>query len=216
MNDPTEIDYLRHVGGIVRSVTGKSDFGKRLAEDLIRRVERCQVYVVSFSQTFNNLSQWRAYAPGPTGVALEFDPSHFGATPVLPTTYERRRRASDDSFAERIRAIEREAVLDARAISRQAFIDEVTHDAVLLKPPEYADERESRAFKFSEEPDGFYAGRYGMTPYVRLILPRESLTRVFLNPAADRRSAALGTSLFLKHYGYPNQEAFVFSSEVRN
>src|SRR5579883_1246297 len=239
MNDPSE---LRH--GLSRAQTILNQMAasgpaesKIFAKDfaaLDKGIERAaHTFICSFSETGDDLGQWRAYADNGRGYALGFDTQGlegaFGKatrTPTLergtfPVTYE-------DSLLDDIhrRLIERMFSLISLPSGRQlsgeiivaymvelltALASHVLHAALFFKHEAYNNEREYRFLEMhradAPPPVKRRPRAYSLVQYVEFdwkTLAPGALKRIVIGPAANRQKASEFARECLREFGPSN------------
>jgi hypothetical protein len=182
----------------------------------IHSLERTQVFVSSFSESPDDLSQWRAYAVPPRGVSLGFDMRgpHSGLSSsrvfLHRCVYEENEKnlLVDALFVRIARAIpllsgqspDSDVPIE-QGLRFGAEIGNIARVATLLKHPKFASEKEWRLVVIERDDievnntlkREFRPGASTVVPYVRLRLRTDDgglrIRRVMIGPHPDRERA---------------------------
>ncbi len=175
-------------------------------------------YVLSFSARPDKLSQWRAYASGRSGVAIGLRETAFPSPGPEAVHYFSEPSPVSDSLLEHLENIERMLKLGTfdPEIHKKA-LRETIRSSILSKSEAFAEEEEFRSVMLDQKKEvGFYCGRFGMTPYVSLQLPKSAIESVWLSPLSDPESAVLGMLLYLSRTDYRDVEVFRSNASFRH
>jgi len=227
-NDASELTHAAEVLGEAASVVStEGTFPVELIEQLKtwlsnRLADGHMLFVASFSEDGNLLSQWRGYTPHGNGVSLGFSPAFLQACAV-PQAFRLGRCIydRDQQFAVAKRAVQAilgHAMGRGPAAASQAHPSQSYHPAfheqeiallgvaALLKHPAFSAEREWRAVSsvspsYVTSPAKYRAGRTTLIPYkaFRLAPPegRLQLAQVFLGPTPENNLAMGALAKFL-------------------
>ena len=165
--------------------------------DLLDDMDEGQIFVCSFSEEGDLLSQWRAYSSNTGGISLGFNTTVLKRV-ALSQGFDLQKCIYDEGEQKRIlRRLVRETIktpsLNAASRRLARRLEEIVP---VLKDPSFAEEREWRLISSLKAPlqDGrdYREGASTVVPHFRLpFLGHESemLSRVIVGPAADRQSA---------------------------
>ncbi|WP_456424497.1 DUF2971 domain-containing protein [Rhodocaloribacter sp.] len=168
----------------------------KLAEGIISPLESVKnrvVFVCSFSEEANLLSQWRAYCPPDGGFSIGFDSgilkeicnkgkSRFSLNPCI---YEREKQNKiiDELIIEVIRKVGiHGAVLFEKYDDNMIYMHKFMEIASIFKHPSFCEEREWRLVSrvnfdqvtFNDDQVDFREGKSMIVPYFKIELPKET------------------------------------------
>ena len=178
------------------------------------------VFVASFCEEPDLLSQWRGYAAG--GFAIGFAADGLaalgdgaGAPRLVQVDYgvesgRRRLRGLFEQLADggSYSAEERER------LARTVLLPEMAR----VKEPSFSEEKEWRLLVVEGRPERilFRAGAAGVVPYVEIALPEPSPVReIVIGPAADQQLHRRGVEQLLARRGYHGVEVRESTSSLR-
>jgi Protein of unknown function (DUF2971) len=224
MNDPTERHYAQSiVQSAVENVTGRAPdqvarFIRSYVPEILRKTSTLGVYVTSFSEADDLLSQWVTYTPAASGVAIGFDGAALsalrGAT-LRKVTYDRRQqsrilRALLRMYVEPLRTAFVKG--DPESLSTLGIVlGMLIHECtVCFKNPSYAAEREWRLIAVLDASACAECVRYrsstrAVVPYLEIPLadPAEPLpvSDIVIGPGLDFELNTVSIARFLKTRG---------------
>lgn len=187
-----------------------------LALDGVLIAEDMNVFVTSFSERGNVLSQWRAYSGSGAGYSIGFDPlqldylaAHPESTFVQCIYQEDRQRRLITAIAEALLDLFRdEHTADMylwQQIRYPEFLKTVRFIAA-IKHSGFREEREWRLIRIDEEGTSvrFRSGRFGLTPYLECALAESvgvptRIAQLYVGPCAEAR-VALRTATYFAHH----------------
>jgi len=205
LNDPSELNhgFAIAIRELKNMVAGGSSVSQRFANDLeiVANSQTIQksadFFVCSFSLCDDDLGQWRAYADGGRGFALEFDTAALeneSAPDSFHLTYDDDRLAEiDRKIAKLLPFTQLPNYKDALSI---AFMTYATNAAIFFKHTAYKNEMEYRFMEtFSVDAKPQVELRY--LPYsvirYRIFDWRSAspcaLKRILIGPGADKKKA---------------------------
>lgn len=181
---------------------------EELLEQLPSALKEAQVFVASFSEEGDLLSQWMAYSGPSNGFALGLSPEHFEAARtagfrLVRCVYERTRQVDLSNAAI-------DAICQSGGLLDEDAIDKILITAAALKHPGFFREAEWRLIKplvlDPHESEGilFREGRLGLVPYLNapLVLDGARLvpSAIHIGPSGDAAAteAAVHTLLFAR------------------
>ncbi len=179
-----------------------------LLEQLPSTAKDAQVFVASFSEEGDLLSQWMAYSGPSNGFALGLSPQHFEAARaagfrLVRCVYDRARQAELAGAAI-------DTICQSGGLLDEEAIDKILITAAALKHPGFFREAEWRLIKplvlGSGESRGilFREGRLGMVPFLKapLVLDGGKLvpSAIHIGPSGDAAAteAAVNTLLYAR------------------
>ncbi len=179
---------------------------EELLEQLPTTAREAQVFVASFSEEGDLLSQWMAYSGPTNGFALGFSSDHFkkaraAGFKLVPCVYERKRQV-------KLAGAAIDAIAQAGGSLDEEAIDKILITAAALKHPGFFREAEWRLIKpilvFSDESRGilFREGRLGLVPYINAPLDLDDgnlvPSSIHIGPSGDAATteAAINTLLY--------------------
>jgi hypothetical protein len=177
----------------------------QLLDQLPSTVQDAQVFVVSFSEEGDLLSQWMAYSGPSNGFALGLSPEHFEAARtagfrLVRCVYDRTRQVELASAAI-------DAICQSGTLLDEEAIDKILITAAALKHPGFFREAEWRLIKplvlASSESGGilFREGRLGLVPYLNapLVLDSGKLvpSAIHIGPSGDATATAAAINALL-------------------
>jgi Protein of unknown function (DUF2971) len=197
-------------------------------------------FVACFSEDGDDLSQWRGYAGGEGGYALEFDSQHLrkGLVPGQNTILGKveYKPEKHDAFMEGVLQAVTRFFRDGLQNNRAPSIEEWTDDfipywanllmifAPFIKHPKFAGEREWRlVHHFQDEaiPRMRYLQRSSMmTRHVpmRLMMrddkPCLPLKGIVVGPSRHKEVSKISVADLLRSHGYSNQDVPVTLTEI--
>jgi hypothetical protein len=166
-----------------------------------------EVFVASFCEEPDLLSQWRGYATG--GFAIGFAADGLaalcgapGAPRLVQVDYgaesgRRRLRKLFEEVAERAPGSHAER----ERLARTVLLPEMAR----VKEPSFSEEKEWRLLVIEERPERilFRVGAAGVVPYVEVALPEPTPVReIVIGPAADQQLHRRGVEQLLARRGY--------------
>jgi hypothetical protein len=177
------------------------------------------LFLASFSEKPNLLSQWRAYAPT-NGYCLGFDSEALKKS-VQDSGFSFGKIEYDLSkavkaFQNQIKSYVAECVLLVGADESiedcvERILFKIPQFAAIAKHESFSEEREWRAYSFQEDSNGvgFYAGNDSIRPFKRISLGSEtgtiaSLREVIIGPSEDHHLLRQWTIDYLRSLGYRN------------
>ncbi len=196
------------------------------------RPEAMSVYVTSFTEDADSLSQWRGYAEGEAGFAIGFDPgclagaSRHQASYLLKVEYDpdRQRALLDDVIRwtdEHFAPGEGSAGTASGDLWAEKFatgwLDTLTSLAACLKHPKFDDEREWRIIYYARDEDlarmQFIQRRATISRHIPLTYrplaqvdapsdPRLPITDIVIGPCRYLDSTRYAVADLLKARGY--------------
>jgi hypothetical protein len=224
LNDASEVRYAQR--RMVERLRERPELADDLSwlEELLdvgpRPGRLDNVFVTSFCEEGDLLSQWRGYAAGGFAIGFAMDglatlaDSQDGRR-LVRVEYgreqgRRRLRSLFESIAERgpYEVEERER------LARMIFLPEMA----CVKEPSFAEEREWRLLVVDERPEHlmFRAGVSGPVPYVEVALPEPTPVReVVIGPAAERELRRHGVEQLLARRGYAHVRVLQSESSLR-
>ena len=231
LNDPSELNHGFEIAikELKKMVEDGSPLSQRFAHDLEVVGNRQTIqksadfFVCSFSLCGDDLGQWRAYADGGRGFALEFDTAALendSAPDSFPLTYD------DDKLAE----IDRQIITkilpylqfpnykDALSID---FMTYMTNAAIFFKHTAYKNELEYRFLEtFSVDAKASIELQYSPYSVIRYrtfdwrsVAP-DALKRIFVGPGADKKKATQFASDCLNLFHPDAQNVQVLCSPI--
>jgi hypothetical protein len=175
-------------------------------------VKDMTLFVGSFSENSDLLSQWRAYTPNGTGFSVGYKYSYLKSLAdsqgfsIVKCSY---RESEHDTILNELINIAGEAVIDGnfeKAVT--AFFVGLFHVAPALKHPSFSEEQEWRLFSniisLGDPATRFRAGKSMLIPYVEFKLAdstdKMSVSQIFVGPTPHRdQSISSLTFLLLAH-----------------
>jgi hypothetical protein len=227
LNDSSEFQYaldlLREtVGHRHRESTGSDALFLAAVSATLEQVRHVPVYVASFSEEPDLLSQWRAYCPVNGGYSLGFSITRLRAAVkgppyrVLPCLYERPEQfqlidellqpflpiASTHHFVPSL-------TLPPEQVAANAFLREFLPWAPVLKHEAFQEESEWRLIAdplpLTDDAVLFREGRSSVIPYVEYTLERDSESlvcdRIVVGPTPSSDLAVSTITDILIHHG---------------
>ena len=199
-------------------------------------------YVVSFSKTGNDLSQWREYGDRGAGFSIEFDYEGLSSLAnlsmgagVLDVTYhpELQREIIPETcknFADIFGRWEHLGPLvfelpasgskgNCEEHCRCHLISLLLTVCAAFKDPAFLGEDEARLVRLGNGmlPPKFRTGRFGITPYIEITAPSQKLPikKIWQGPTSDRSFAESRLKALLKERGYRDLEFEVSKIPLR-
>ncbi len=248
LNDPTEVIYgigkaKEYLKGKLPSLNcdAKIFFEEIINCDLEKRIHsRSKYFISSFSSKENDLNQWRSYADGAKGFALEFsreliDSSAKSAQSRLsvtegcvyfntyPVVYETTRqhavvdnltKLTDEALKENPPHEQRDFIFNTISICLFAI-------SLTMKNEHYSEEKEYRFLKIAPPKHDGNKIKYrtrgsSLVPYTEFGWKSATpcpLKRVWIGPAAAHDTTPESVKEFLKHHGY-GDEIEVVKSDI--
>jgi hypothetical protein len=215
MNDASEYrESLSKVQQEVeKSESGETDAVRLLtALDGLLIAEQMRLFVASFSERGNVLSQWRAYSGGGVGYSVGFDPAQLdyltadeNSTFVQCIYREDQQRSLFKAIAESLLDIFRhENTADHGRWMRSHYPEflKAVRFIAAIKHSGFHEEREWRLIRI--RPDwndiSFRPGRFGLTPYIECPLGLEQqpirIAQLYVGPCAESKVALEAAKLF--------------------
>lgn len=170
------------------------------------------IYIFSFSEETDLLSQWRGYCPSDNGfcivfdvdmifenVKLEYDNSH-----LMTCVYKKTNKES--LIKDILNKYWFEYVKNDTKESRKSVIIQLANDIVLLasyfKHPSFSEEKEKRIvviLDYAADSDlKFRNGRFSIIPYIELPAPKDSIKRIIIGPTSNKKLSMKALDLFLE------------------
>lgn len=154
-------------------------------------------FVISLSETKENISMWNMYGDNGKGVCLEFDTQHLLNHFKIDDDYNNTDqnisiRKCHYKKTDKFRALEQE--FHKSANPQEPWNTQLFHqyaiEAIALKSKAFKYEKEWRIIKFSEQfktrPSGV-----GITPFINITIPMRCLKRIIVGPKATAQSERL-------------------------
>lgn len=228
VNDSQELGYGRQV--VERVLSRHIDFrrAQELSHGVRNGLSKIEMFVASFSEEPDVLSQWRAYAADGLGYSLGLRSAEhlcIQEKPIafLPVLYE---EEEQDALVEGILlpALKSVDPKDERAsYSLQKACSEAMQFVLpVLKNPGFVEEREWRLviptrWWTGAAPSVFTPSRFGITPHVELVpsTGKIPLGALYLGPKIDRELGKNAAFELLHFYKYePRLEEIVAPADV--
>ncbi len=165
------------------------------------------VFVASFSEAANLLSQWRAYCPNGNGYSLGFDASRFNGSHLhmclVKCVYKRSEidelcTSLLESWAEKPEANDNEPLFDR--------LGECVTIMAAIKDESFIEEQEWRLVGIQGYGNRkFRSGRHGIVPYVEVPFGPDNqlhLTEAWIGPNSDMTAAMLAFRSLATLNGY--------------
>ena len=205
LNDPSELNHGFEIAirELKKIVPDGSSVSQRFANDLevvanSRTIQKsADFFVCSFSLCGDDLGQWRAYADGGRGFALEFDTAALendSAPDSFHMTYDDDKLAAiDHQIAKILPFTQFPNYKDAFSI---AFMTYATNAAIFFKHTAYENEKEYRFLEtFNIDAKTTVELRYRPYSVIRYrnfdwrIAAPSALKRILIGPGADQKKA---------------------------
>lgn len=195
--------------------------------------ETADIFVASFSQEGNLLSQWRAYAGGGGGYSIGLQPEYSDedhpeaplAVGLLKCTYDEnafRTRVRHDFLAvsealQRYVTAHAQDEADLNKFVKSGVLNLMAHTGTLVprfKDPSFAEEREWRVIAMPRlalrsELVKFRTAPRGVVPFMEIPLCDDAdplpLAKVILGPTADAKTGLRATRLLLERHGFTDK-----------
>lgn len=224
MNDTSEIRYGLEVCAAVLDQeldVCRLDVGREMLKNVRQELQTeipFEVFVTSFTEAADDLSQWRAYGSSTCSYALGFRLSIFSERDLLrlPKRVEYARNAQEARVREAVRKFV--GVVHGRMTKHEAtqgffgLLFHLRRIACTFKHPGFAAEREWRSVetvKHGERPFELQVVRGALRPYVTMLAGSRMSTHLPLvqlrvGYSSNREQAIHGARLLLGRYGYDN------------
>ena len=221
LNDFSEFRYTlalldEHLDEVLQAGGSKSSqVAVKEWKGALRKMPGIAMFVASFSEESDLLSQWRAYCPAAGGFSLGMHPLELmrsAKCPLIRCEYDVARQRTlvaqvtaklIGDFNASLAAGRAEA--DARVHSGAAFVSCTFFLATAFKHPSFAEEREWRLVTRQLPDDAreicFREGRAGVVPYIRLPLGvrAKSIEEIVIGPTPHPEAALWATRAAAKH-----------------
>lgn len=230
LNDPQE---FTHAVNLIEQVIAKSNsrglsslYGTLLPDAVeesshnalrseLYRQQSETLYVASFSENKDVLSQWRAYCSAGNGYSIGFAPAvfrdldndfHLIKCVYKPSDQRRLCQALVDSF------LETESALDGKpkglltAARRLGWVSKLLLVAASIKSAGFKEEAEWRLVVTRQNDDAlcFRPGRFGVVPFVSIPLAREAerlpVAEIVTGPSQDRIATRIAAIKIASRY----------------
>lgn len=177
-------------------------------DDLFQAIQDpALLFVASFSEAEDRLSQWRAYCAQGDGYSIGFDASSLtktvGRTRIVKCIYNT--TEADDLCDSLIKSWSQRPELDSGYILSSYYDSMMVLAAI--KDPGFEEECEWRLVSLQGKPDDFRAGRHGIVPYLKLAYggaDQLRLTSVRVGPNSDQVAATTALRSLLVDAGVPD------------
>ncbi len=226
LNDPKEFVHAKELFREELAARGPSPITEAMQRTLHGEgFESVNMYVASFSEDPDSLSQWRAYGGPTSGFSLGFDR-------VAPPSRFKMRRCIYQEVRQRewignvVNGILRKLDELPREIREEATVEQYVHldcrlalhqSALVLKHPKFAEEKEWRIFSDAmmddppnqeENPLDFREGRSALVPYRRIPLRNNEgdfpMTEIVVGPTPDPEQSRRAVLSLLRSRGLAN------------
>jgi hypothetical protein len=204
VNDPLELEYGR---GLFKEVLGQFGVPPHVVRMISEGILPMSVYVASFCEDGDLLSQWRAYSSDGLGYAVGFDPSAswMGGgveASIVRVVYDRMEQLEllnhvIDPVLDALLSWNGEGPPPNEVSQIRGVVDPLLP---MFKNPGFDQEHEWRAVVHLDRPRNYRAARFGVTPYVELEaadglgLP---ITNLVLGPRIEPRRGAFAVTHLL-------------------
>ncbi|NKS00470.1 DUF2971 domain-containing protein [Rhodococcus hoagii] len=163
-------------------------------------------FITSLSEVRDQLSQWRGYARD--GYCIGFSTERLCS--ALGEDFELRKvtytdgEAAKGEYLKQISAIVMNLAESTTVVNEEHRVrslrSAIRSESAFLKDDRFSEERELRIVPFGIiSPSFFTPGRYGMTPRVKISIPRNSITEVTVGPGAHEKLKARSLIEYFHH-----------------
>lgn len=178
------------------------------------------VFVVSFSEEEDLLSQWRAYCPHGDGYSLGFDASDFPGNAAEEVTLVKCVYTAEDAAGLCNALIESwDQQEDDQPPDMNRMIGDCMAIMAAVKHPGFAEEKEWRLVGTGgNQPKKFRSGRHGIVPYIEVpfgIPQGLRLKSVCLGPNSDKEAARVAIRSVAEMSGFMELEYNVSHTPFR-
>lgn len=206
LNDASEykhaITLIREALEARRGVSGEHEQSLWWADTAVEMMENANIYVASFSERGNMLSQWRGYCPNGTGYSIGLSPDQlrqiYGGDRTmsfLRCVYRPRDHAQlAAAIADELSAMSiniRSNDLTQWFARNSETLFKIIRFAATIKDSAFREEREWRLVCAVDGVTHFRSGRFGLTPYVKCQLAngddRVAISDLVVGPVAEEK-----------------------------
>ncbi|HMD71082.1 MAG TPA: DUF2971 domain-containing protein [Bryobacteraceae bacterium] len=227
LNDPKEFVHAKELFREELASRGPSPITEAMQRTLQGEgLESVDMYVASFSEDSDSLSQWRAYGGPTSSFSLGFDrvapPSRFKMRRCIYQEDRQREWARNvvDGILRKLQELDPKILEGTKSVEQYIPLDcrlPLHESALVLKHPKFAEEKEWRIFSEvmmddppnqEKNPLDFREGKSALVPYRRVPLKNNEggfpLTEIVVGPSPDPERSRRTVLSLLRSRGLAN------------